>query len=78
MFYNVEMGVNQKPHQHIIISFKNIIGYNKEFIYNIKNYLVLELDENDIRVEQLSSFIEYKNRFTYIQKEENELNLIYI
>ena len=70
-----EYGKNNKPHYHIILSFKNIIGYNKEFIYNLKNNLIECLDEQDITIDLLTKFIEYKNRFNYMSKEKPKLNL---
>lgn len=76
MFYSIEFGENNKPHQHIIVAFKNIIGYNKEFLYNLKNYIVMRTNETDIVLELMLNFVEYKNRFKYIFKEKNEYKYI--
>lgn len=74
----MEYGNNNKPHYHIIISCKNILGFNKHFVYNIKNYFIKELNEYDIVVELIEDFNNYKNKFKYIIKEQKsikELNL---
>ena len=76
-FSCLEKGLNNKPHYHFLISFKNIIGFNKNFIYNIKNYLIESLDEDDIRCDLISSFLEYKNRFLYIIKDEESNKIFY-
>lgn len=71
------MGENNRPHHHIIISCKNILGYNTEFIYNIRDYFRKNLNEWDVIVDILLNFKEYKNRFNYLFKENAELNIIF-
>lgn len=74
----VELGKNNKPHYHIIISYKNIIGFNKEFTYNIKNYFIDKLGEIDIQIDFIDTFINYKNKIKYILKENESLKFLII
>ena len=78
LFICSEKGSKNKIHYHFIVAFKNILGFNKNFIYNLKNYLILELNEDDIRCDLLTDFLEYKNRFNYILKEDFYLKTIHI
>lgn len=75
-FIVVEFGKNNKPHYHIILCIKNILGFNDKFLYNIKNYFTEELNEYDIVVDLLTDFNNYKNKFKYIFKECNSKKIL--
>lgn len=63
-----ELNKNKKPHIHIVLGLKSILGYNNLIKNNIFNYL-LDNFYSDVKVDELNSFLDVKQYFNYMWKD---------
>lgn len=68
VYYCHELNENRIPHTHIILSINSVLGFNNLIKDNIFYYLINE-GYGDIKVDQLSTFLDIKNTFNYIWKD---------